>query len=78
MGSDAMVTIMYLVLSGTMVVMIAMVDMLLRKQSIYLELMGVFSKNENMNIMLYLFFWVLGLLWGAVVDYRFRKAKRGS
>ncbi|MDF2937382.1 MAG: hypothetical protein K0Q90_2755 [Paenibacillaceae bacterium] len=73
-----MVTIMYLVLSGTMVVMIAMVDMLLRKQSIYLELMGVFSKNENMNIMLYLFFWVLGLLWGAVVDYRFRKAKRGS
>lgn len=73
-----MVTLMYLVLSCTMMAMITMVDMLLRKQSINIELLEVFSKNENLNILLYLFCWVLGLLWGAVVDYRFRKAKRGS
>lgn len=73
-----MITGMYLILSCIMVCYIALVDFLLRKESIYLELMGVFSKNENMNIYLYLFFWMLGLIWGAVVDYRLRKAKRGS
>lgn len=71
-----MVTVMYFTLSFTMAALIALVDMLLRKQSIYLELTNVFSKNENMNIMYYLFMWVLGLVWGAVADYRFRRDKK--
>ncbi|MNP81041.1 hypothetical protein D3C76_1793000 [compost metagenome] len=65
-------------LTCTLTGVIAMVDMLLQKQSIYLEFTKVFSRDENMNILLYLFWWVAGLVWAAVTDYRFRKAKRGS
>jgi hypothetical protein len=73
-----MVTIIYFTLSATLVAFIALVDMLLRKQSIQLELLSVFSKNENMNIIYYLCFWVFGLLWGGVTDYRFWRAKRSK
>lgn len=73
-----MVTIIYFTMSVTLVAFIALVDVLLRKQSIQLELLSVFSKNENMNIIYYLFFWVFGLLWGGVTDYRFWKAKRSK
>ncbi|MFM9328865.1 hypothetical protein [Paenibacillus mesotrionivorans] len=73
-----MVTVMYFILSFTLAALIALVDMLLRKQSIQLELLSVFSKNENMNIIYYLFFWMFGLLWGGVTDYRFWKAKRSK
>lgn len=69
---------MYFTLSFTLAALIALVDMLLRKQSIQLELLSVFSKNENMNIIYYLFFWTFGLFWGAVTDYRFWRAKRSK
>lgn len=75
---DGMVTVIYFTLSLVMAALIAFVDMLLRKQSIYLELTNVFSKNENMNIMYYLVMWVLGLVWGAVTDYRFWRDKQAK
>lgn len=73
-----MVTVIYISLSFVLTLFIALVDMLLRKQSLYAELRDVFSKNENMDMMYYLFYWGLGLVWGAVTDYRLRKARGKS
>ncbi|RAU91422.1 hypothetical protein [Paenibacillus sp. YN15] len=73
-----MITVMYLVLSCTLTALIVLVDMGLQKQGIFPELLSVFSKNENMDILLYALFWAAGLVWGGVADYRFHKAKKGS